>query len=251
LLQLDAKLNLGMSGGAVINLKGELVGLTTTAASPSGFDSQAGYAIPMDKLVRRAVETLKQGKEVEYGLLGIIAEGQGTNRVREVQADSPAALGQLQVNDEIIAVNDTPVNDFDSLILAINSYSAGDTVRLKIQRFDRVIEQRVTLAKYRVDGEVIATNRPAAWRGLRIDYPSAHREGTLADRFLDLPSGGVLVIEVEEGSPASAAGMKKDQLIRRVGDQLVRSPREFARAVADLRGPVKLETELGPVTIGE
>ncbi len=60
-----------MSGGAVINLKGELVGLTTTAASPAGFDAQAGYAIPMDRMGRRAVEALKQGKEVEYGLLGI------------------------------------------------------------------------------------------------------------------------------------------------------------------------------------
>ena len=71
LLQLDAKLNLGMSGGAVINLKGELVGLTTAAANAAGFDAQAGYAIPMDALGRRLVETLRQGKEFEYGFLGI------------------------------------------------------------------------------------------------------------------------------------------------------------------------------------
>src|SRR5262249_32997620 len=70
-LQLDAKLNLGMSGGAVINLKGELVGLTTAAANAVGFDAQAGYAIPMDLLGRKVVETLKQGKEYEYGFLGI------------------------------------------------------------------------------------------------------------------------------------------------------------------------------------
>ena len=74
LLQLDAKLNLGMSGGAVINLKGELVGLTTMASSPSGFDAMAGYAIPMDKIIKRAIATLKEGKEVEYGLLGIQAD---------------------------------------------------------------------------------------------------------------------------------------------------------------------------------
>ena len=71
LLQLDSKLNLGMSGGAVVNMKGELVGLTTMAASPAGFDAMAGYAIPMDRIGRRAVETLKQGKEIEYGFLGI------------------------------------------------------------------------------------------------------------------------------------------------------------------------------------
>ena len=71
-----------MSGGAVINLKGELVGLTTMASSPAGFDAMAGYAIPMDKMGRRAVETLKEGKEIEYGLLGIRPDDH-TNRVRE------------------------------------------------------------------------------------------------------------------------------------------------------------------------
>ena len=93
LLQLDAKLNLGMSGGAVINLKGELVGLTTTAASPAGFDAQAGYAIPMDKLGRRVVETLKEGKEVEYGLLGIISPDR-TNRVGEGQPEFAGRAGR-------------------------------------------------------------------------------------------------------------------------------------------------------------
>ena len=117
LLQLDAKLNLGMSGGAVINLKGELVGITTTASSPAGFDIQAGYAIPMDRMGRRAVETLKQGKEVEYGLLGISSDPEGTNRVNRVILNSPASLGLLQDKDEILAVNDRPIVDFDSLIV--------------------------------------------------------------------------------------------------------------------------------------
>ena len=60
LLQLDAKLNLGMSGGAVVNLRGELIGITTAAGSPSGFDAQAGYAIPMDALSLRAIDFLKR-----------------------------------------------------------------------------------------------------------------------------------------------------------------------------------------------
>ncbi len=62
LLQLDAKLNLGMSGGAVINMKGELVGITTTASSPSGFDAQAGYAIPMDRMGRAPSRPSSRGR---------------------------------------------------------------------------------------------------------------------------------------------------------------------------------------------
>ena len=82
-----------MSGGAVINLKGELVGLTTTASSPAGFDAQAGYAIPMDRMGRRAVETLKQGKEVEYGLLGIQADQRFTQPGQRGDAATPRPRG--------------------------------------------------------------------------------------------------------------------------------------------------------------
>ncbi len=124
----------------------------------------------MDKIIRRAIETLKEGKEVEYGLLGISADDKFTNFVSEVQRRLTAALGQLQVNDEIIAVNDIPVTDFDSLILAVNVFPPGDAVRLKIRRGDETIERTIVLAKLSVDGEVIATNRPKPWRGLRVDY---------------------------------------------------------------------------------
>ncbi len=96
LLQLDTKLNLGMSGGAVINLKGELVGITTMASSVAGFDAMAGYAVPMDKLIRRAIATLKEGREVEYGLLGLKADEKFSNFVSTLTENSPALLGQLR-----------------------------------------------------------------------------------------------------------------------------------------------------------
>ena len=125
----------------------------------------------MDKMGRRAVETLKEGKEIEYGLLGIQPEAH-TNRVRDVNPTLQPPRDTILVNDEIIAVNDTPVVDFDSLILAVNAYSAGDAVRLKIRRDGKTIERTLVLAKYPVDGEVIVTNRPKPWRGLRVDYTS-------------------------------------------------------------------------------
>jgi serine protease Do len=248
LLQLDSKLNLGMSGGAVINLKGELVGLTTMAASPAGFDAMAGYAIPMDKLGRRAVETLREGKEIEYGLLGVQPESH-TNRVRDVNVNSPAAQGQILVNDEIIAVNDAPVVDFDSLILAVNAYCAGDTVRLKIRRGDETIARTIVLAKYPVEGEVIVTNRPKRWRGIRVDYTSTIAHPAFGPSRIDSELIGVVVSDVEEGSPAAAAGIKKGQLIRKVENKNVQSPRDFHEAVATLEGPVTLQTDLGPVTV--
>ncbi len=74
LIQTDAKLNLGTSGGALLNLDGEMVGLTTALAAQAGYEQAAGYALPVDETFRRVVATLKQGREVEYGLLGVVPQ---------------------------------------------------------------------------------------------------------------------------------------------------------------------------------
>ena len=64
LIQTDAKLNLGTSGGPLLNLKGEMVGLGVVLAAAAGYEAAGGYAIPVDETFRRALETLKQGREV-------------------------------------------------------------------------------------------------------------------------------------------------------------------------------------------
>jgi len=256
LLQLDSKLNLGMSGGAVVNLKGELVGLVTTAASPAGFDAMAGYAFPIDRMGRRAVETLKEGREVEYGLLGIRqsagfnANGGGSNRIDSVSPNSPAALGDLQRDDVIVAVDGVPVHDFSSLIVAVSAFAPGEKVRLKVLRDGRELEKTLVLAKFPVDGEIIATVRPPAWRGVRVDHRSLLIAAQLGGDEPGPVAQGVAVREVEPGSPADKAGLKPWLTIRSVGDRPVNDPADFARAVAELKGPVRLMTDLGPITVG-
>lgn len=246
LFQLDSKLNLGMSGGAVVNLKGELVAITTASANAAGYDPRAGYAVPMDALGRRIAETLKEGKEVEYGFLGIRLTG-GTNLVTEVQPGTPAGEGGLVVNDQIIEVNGLPVKDFDSLILAVNAAPVGEPVQLRVLREDRELENTVTLSKFPIeDGEIIATNRPAPWRGLRVDYSSVVAPGQLEA----MARGGVGVIEVLPGHPAETANIRVGSIISAVESQRVRNPREFQEAVAEHEGePVRLETDFGPVTV--
>lgn len=247
LLQLDAKLNLGMSGGAVVNMKGELVGLTTDAANVSGFDAQAGYAIPVDALGRRVIETLRQGREVEYGMLGIRMPEDRTNRLRSIEAGTPAGDAGLILDDEIISVGGTPVTDWDSLVTAINVFTPGQRVKLGVRRGAETLEKTVVLGKYNVRGEVIATSRPALWRGLRVDYPNVAPNHQAADELMAMARGGVVVTEVIPGSPADVAGLRPGQVVLGVGDRPVKSPGEFERAVAGREGSVELNLEGPPV----
>lgn len=253
LMQLDAKLNLGMSGGAVVNMKGELVGLTTDAANVSGFDAQAGYAIPMDALGRRVIETLRQGREVEYGMLGIEMPDDRSNRLKSVEAGTPAGEAGLILDDLIVSVGGLPVTDWDTLVTAINTFIPGQSVRLKVRRGGEILEKTVVLGKFNVRGEVIATSRPSLWRGLRVDYPNVapnFQDGRFQaqDVFQAMARGGVVVIEVIPGSPADVAGLRPGQVVLTVGDRPVKSPPDFDRAVEGRPGPVELTTD-GPQRI--
>jgi serine protease Do len=244
LLQLDSKLNLGMSGGAVVNLKGELVGVTTDAASPSGFDARAGYAIPIDPLIRRVIDALRDGREFEYGFLGVSLDYRMSNRIASVDPQSPAGQGDLIRDDTIIAVNDQPVTDGDSLVLAVNAAEVGKPVKLKVVREGQVLEKHVLVSKLPISGEVIAINRPNPWRGLRVDFVSAVSFGPSSDSVLRaMALGGVGVAEVTAGSPAETAGLKVGQVITRVNGKPVHTPAEFRKAVSGLQGEVVLNTD--------
>ncbi len=254
LLQLDAKLNLGMSGGAVINLKGELVGLTTASANAAGFDAQAGYAVPMDALGRRLVETLREGQEFEYGFLGIRLDvATGTNRVMAAQPGTPAGEGGVQTDDLILAVGGTPVSNADELVVAINTLPPGVPTKLKLERgrdVKQILERTVELAKFPPEEGVIATTRPPAWRGVRVDYSSTLPNVGSSDGLLSaLARGGVAIVEVAAGSPGENAGLKRGQVITHVRGRKIRNPREFAQAVGDGKLPVPLSTDQGTVVV--
>ena len=251
LLQLDAKLNLGMSGGAVVNMKGELVGLTTAAANVMGFDAQAGYAIPMDKLGRQVAETLKQGKEYEYGFLGIRLDMErNTTRVGSADQGSPASEGGVQTDDLIEAVGDIPVFDRDTLVVAINSIPAGETVRFKIRRRSASIERDVKLAKLKVRSEVIATNRPAPWRGLRIDYSSTIATSVFPSQLAEaFARQGVVISEVQPGSEAEKAGLKVGRMITKIDGMPVKNPPDFYKVAGQIKGPAQVDTESETVTL--
>ncbi len=251
LLQTDARLNLGCSGGALIDLKGELIGLTTALAAISGAETPGGFAVPMDAGMQRIIEKLKQGEEVEYGFLGVrfsstrpARKGEGVP-LETVLGGSPADKAGLRAGDYLHAINGVPVHDYDDLFLQIGTLLAGTTFRVEFSRHpggERELSKPATLAKFYVPNNTFqATRKRRAVGGLRVDYTSVLVQRIANERlFGDRIPPGVVIREVERHSAADQAQLQQDKIITRVNDRPVSTPAEFYQVMENASGTVEL-----------
>jgi S1-C subfamily serine protease len=257
LIQTDARLELGSSGGALVNLKGELIGITTSLAALAGYEKSGGFAIPVDDDFRRALETLKTGRVPNYGFLGVAPtfltaeerrQGRFGARLLDVVPATPAAKSGLQAGDVITHVEGEPISDELQLIRRLSGLAADTTVSLTLERGGgtnrrgRVMTSKVTLSKKRVEGPRPAFSEIAdpVWRGMKIEYATATNQFRDHSRDLD-PEGCLAVVEVEKDSAAWKAGFRAGDFVSHVGKSRVATPKQFQQAVADLRGNVALK----------
>jgi S1-C subfamily serine protease len=193
--------------------------------------------------MRRVIDTLKEGREVEYGMLGISFGGaaplaptrsNGQVVVEQAFAGGPAARAGLQSQDVIHRINGRPITDSDALQLAVSVLPPSTTATVEYVRNGRAATAQVKLTKLAVAGKTIATVRPESWRGIRVDYATAQDAvsflAAIESNAYDA-EGCVLVAEVEPGSPADRAGVRQGMFISHVGSQRVTTPEEFRAAV--------------------
>ena len=256
LIQTDAKIELGASGGALVNLKGEMVGLTTSLAALSGYERPGGFAYPVDDDFRQALDTLKTGRLPEYGFLGVAPRFLADNErragrmgaiVEDVVPATPAAVAGLKPGDLITHVNHQPVWDDIDLIRQLSGKPAMTQVSLTLERGGTVkrpgakSDVQITLSKKRLESArpAIAEAVEPSWRGMKVEYATAAPLFREHSRDLD-PGGSVGVIEVERDSPAWKAGLRPGDFVSHVAKDRVATPREFYAAAAQASGDVKL-----------
>ncbi len=257
LIQVDCRLPRGTSGGALVNLQGELVGLTTSLAALEGTDAQAGFAIPTNEPFRKAIDLLKRGKQPEYGFLGIGPEllaleqrqkGEGGVRVRQIVAGTPAARSELRVGDLITHVAGERVWDGSDLIRELSGREAGATIDLGVQRRERpngpaaTVRVPVELAKKYVGGGGLfpyAIEAAPTWRGMRVEYSTAIPR--FEDHVRDLDEDGcVAVLDVQPNSSAWKSGLRPGMFVSHIDAQRVTRPTDFHTATQNKPGEVRL-----------
>src|SRR5207249_1856361 len=131
LLQTDLRLNLGCSGGALLDLRGNWVGLTTSLPGVAGGESAGGYAMPLDARIKGIIGKLRDGLEVEYGFLGVSLVNQ--TAMWQPTRNGPAAIAGMHPDDRIISIGGHPIDDQDDLLLNIGAALAGTRIRMTVE----------------------------------------------------------------------------------------------------------------------
>ena len=244
-IQTDAAINPGNSGGALINARGELIGINTAILAGGGGGNQGiGFAIPINMARRVMDEILKHGK-VTRGYLGVAIqdvtpdlakafkapEGKGA-LVGDVSSDGPGAKGGLQKGDVIEEVDGQTVSGVNELRLRIASTTPGTTVHLKVLRNGQPRDVEVRLGelpeKLNEGSLTGGESEGTPMKGVQVDELTPQRR-----RELDLRPGikGVVVTDVSPDSPAGDAGLRRGDVIEEINREPVESVSEYRRAV--------------------
>ena len=174
LIQTDARINPGNSGGPLLNIRGEVIGVTTAISTRSGSSEGVGYAIPMNEGVRAIVDRLKAGREVEYGFLGVrldwpTAEARKTSGgpasggalITEVETGTPAEQSKLSPGDLVVQFDGADVEDAEQLIRLVGAAQVGVPVDVTYYRGGAKRTVRVIPARRQVAGQPPVATAPA------------------------------------------------------------------------------------------
>ncbi len=245
-IQTDAAINLGNSGGPLVNLRGEVIGMNT-AINAAG--QNLGFAIPVNT-IKAVVPQLKAKGKVVRGYLGVTVTNVDQKAQESFKLPSregalgesgskggPADKSNLKAGDVILAVGGAPIKETRQLIDRVSAVAPGQKVDLEVFRDGKRITVPVVLGERpAAEGEDESSpakeDTPSSKLGVQVDELSAR-----ARRQFEIPKDieGVLITDVSDLSPADDAGLRAGDVIMRVDSHDISSQEEFSDAIAGLR----------------
>ncbi len=247
-IQTDAAINRGNSGGALVNLDGEVVGINTWITSQTGGSVGLGFSIPINNVVRSIDDFIETGA-VRYGWLGVsirsvpeevvdsldLPDRRGA-LVHHVFIDSPAESGGLLPGDFVRVINGVRVDDSDALVLEVGELPVDEIATFELIRYGREMTVEVRIGE-RESESAIANLNTRLWPGFSVFplTPELRQDGGLEDTVQ-----GVVVSTVENRTPGAAAGFRVGDVITAVDGKDVASLVDFYQHLNDAGRDVEI-----------
>lgn len=241
-IQTDAAINRGNSGGPLLTLSGDIIGINTAIATTSSAGYMGiGFAVPSNMAKRVIDEILTDGK-ISHGFLGVTLQSidydlaQAFNLksvsgalITSVVKDSPAEKAGLKVEDIVVQLDDKPINNSAMLRNGIYMMKPGTKINLKVMRKDQTVQIPITIGNF-VEETPVATNGTPEKTTLGIEVGTLNPD--VAKSLGYVGEYGVVITKVEPNSEAALVGLKKGALIMSVNRQKVETVQQFKEALS-------------------
>lgn len=247
-IQTDAAINRGNSGGALVNLNGELIGINTAILAPDGGNIGIGFAIPSN-MVKNLTAQMVQYGQVKRGELGILGtelnselakamkvDAQRGAFVSQVMPNSSAAKAGVKAGDVVVSMNGKAISSFAALRAEVGSMPVGSKLTLGLLRDGKPVSVNLELqqsSQTQVDSATIFTGIEGA--------EMSNRSGK--------DEKGVIVNNVKGNSPAARIGLKKGDIIIGVNQQVVNNIAELRKILDTKPSVMALNIQRGDTTI--
>ncbi|MGX5848709.1 DegQ family serine endoprotease [Mesorhizobium sp. PL10] len=251
-IQIDAPINHGNSGGPLVDVAGNVVGINTAIYSPNGGSVGVGFAIPSDQ-AQKVVAKLMKGGNIQYGYLGVqiqpvtpdVAGAVGLDHpggalVSEVSQGSPAAKAGIKTGDVITSFAGEPIKDPKDLSRAVADVAPGAKETLDLWRGGKTVQISANVGRNSDDVKTASTeddNQPSAGQALRVPSLGLGLTDLTPDirEELNLASSqrGAVVERVNPDKAASNAGLQPGDVIVAVDQLPVRNARQANQAIAE------------------
>jgi len=246
-IQTDAAINQGNSGGALVNIRGEVIGINTWIASPSGGSVGLGFAIPINN-AKRAIDDFISSGAVKYGWLGVSLtdldkdsakemglDGKKGAFVSQLFAGSPAEKGGMRAGDFVVELNGKAVAGRDQLVLAVGDLKAGETAAFSIIRDGKRSDLKVRIEERK---DEVAAENSKLWPGTLVIALTDEIRSSLK---IDSALKGVLVADVVSKTPATTMGLQRGDVIVGVNGKAVAGLGDFYRELNKASGELWFE----------
>ncbi len=237
-IQTDAAINQGNSGGALVNIYGQVIGINTWIASQSGGNIGLGFAIPINNAKKVINDIISKGS-VEYGWLGVnsgdpskelrdsmgIKTSQGAF-VFDVFLGSPADKAGIQPGDLIVRVGENEVKNSNDLVRLVGNLTPKTVTDFQVIRSGKTLTVKVKIETLKPESE-LEDMAKKAWPGFSVVELTNQIRKNLNLRG----DGNIIVGNVTPGSPADSAGLTIGDIIREINGKKVNSIADFYREI--------------------